>query len=98
MYPAYSSKGVNNPRPQGSNEGSYKNPKLDELLEQGRTVGDKAQRLRIYTEIQKILEDELPNFWFYAGVNIEAVRNHVKGYVPSFTGRRIFLKQTWADR
>ncbi|MBA2448733.1 MAG: twin-arginine translocation signal domain-containing protein [Chloroflexi bacterium] len=92
MYPAFHSKGVNNPM------ASYSNPKVDELLDRGRTVGDSAQRHQIYFEVQKLLEEELPNFWMYAGVNIEALRNQVKGYVPSFTGRRISLKQTWVER
>ena len=92
LFPYFHSKSVNNP------SGSYQNPKVDELLERGRTVGDPAQRHQTYFEVQKLLEDELPHFWFYSGVNIEAVRNHVQGYLPSFTGRRIFLKQTWVDR
>ena len=92
MFPYYHSKAVNNPN------GSYQNPKVDDLLERGRTVADSAQRHQIYAEVQKLLEDELPHFWFYSGVNIEAVRNHVKGYTPSFTGRRLSLKQTWLDR
>ncbi len=92
MFPYFHSKGVNNPNQ------SYANSKVDELLEKGRTVADPAQRHQAYFELQKVLEDELPHFWFYSGISIEAVRNYVKGYIPSFTGRRIFLKQTWLDR
>ncbi len=92
LYPYFNSAAVNNPNK------SYNNPKVDELLDRGRTVGDSAQRHQIYAEVQKLLEDELPHFWFYSGLNIEAVRNHVVGYVPSFTGRRIFLKQTGVQR
>jgi len=92
MFPYFHSKGVNNPNQ------SYANSKVDELLEKGRAVADPAQRHQAYFELQKVLEDELPHFWFYSGISIEAVRNYVKGYIPSFTGRRIFLKQTWLDR
>ena len=92
LFPYFHSKSVNNPN------GSYQNAKVDELLERGRTVADTAERHQVYAELQKLLEDELPHMWFYSGVNIEAVRNHVKGYVPSFTGRRIALKQTWIER
>lgn len=92
LYPYFHSTAVNNPNK------SYNNPKVDELLDKGRTTADSAERHKIYTELQKLLEDELPHFWLYSGVNIEAVRNQVKGYVPSFTGRRIFLKQTWLDK
>ena len=92
LYPYFHSTAVNNPNQ------SYNNPKVDELLDRGRAVGDSAQRHQIYAEVQKLLEDELPHFWFYSGINIEAVRNQVVGYVPSFTGRRIFLKQTGVQR
>jgi peptide/nickel transport system substrate-binding protein len=91
LTPYFHSTGQSNPN------ASYKNPKVDELLETGRTTSDSARRLQIYTDLQKLLEDELPHFWFYSGVNIEAVRNNVKGYLPSFTGRRISLKQTYKE-
>jgi peptide/nickel transport system substrate-binding protein len=92
MYPAFHSTGANNPNK------SYNNPKVDELLDKGRSVTDSAERHKIYFEAQRLLEEDVPNFWFYSGVNIEAVRNHVKGYVPSFTGRRIALKTTWKEQ
>jgi peptide/nickel transport system substrate-binding protein len=92
LFPSFHSTGVSNPNK------AYNNPKVDELLDKGRTTADSAERHKIYFEAQKLLEDDLPNFFFYSGVNIEAVRNQVKGYVPSFTGRRIFMKQTWLDK
>jgi peptide/nickel transport system substrate-binding protein len=92
LFPYFHSSAVNNPNK------SYKNPKVDELLDKGRTVADSAERHKLYFEVQKLLEDELPHFWFYSGVNIEALRKQVQGYVPSFTGRRIALKQTWLDK
>ena len=91
-FPYYHSTGTRNPG------AGFKNAKVDELLDRGRTIGDLAERKKIYTELQQILEDESPFIWFYAGVNIEAVRNTVKGYLPSFTGRRPALRQTWVER
>ncbi|MFN8522425.1 MAG: ABC transporter substrate-binding protein [Chloroflexota bacterium] len=95
-YPYYHSKGTRNPT--NSPGAQYKNPKVDELLDKGRQVNDKAQRLTIYNELQKLLEEESPFFWFYAGLNIEAVRSNVKGYVPSFTGRRPSLRTTSVEK
>lgn len=90
-FPYFHSASVNNPNK------SYSNSTVDDLLERGRTIADPTTRLQIYTQLQQLLEDELPHMWFYSGINIEAVRNTVKGYVPSFTGRRISLKATWLD-
>ncbi|MEM1376063.1 MAG: ABC transporter substrate-binding protein [Pseudomonadota bacterium] len=39
----------------GSNSGKYSNPKLDALLERGRTTFDPAEREAIYTEVQEII-------------------------------------------
>jgi ABC-type transport system substrate-binding protein len=87
LYPYYHSKGNLNP--------GYKNAKMDELLDKGRTTMDRNQRLAIYKEAQQLCVQECPYIYWYAGANIEAVQDNVKGYVQSFTGRRIFFNKTW---
>jgi peptide/nickel transport system substrate-binding protein len=88
VYPYFSSKG-------NLNAGGYSNPQLDELMDKARTVSDKAQRKDLYNQIQKILLDDSPNFWWYSKFNFEVLSNKAQGYVQSFTGRQLFLKQTW---
>ena len=41
-------------------EDNYANPKLQTLLNQGRTEGDVAKREKIYQEAEQIVYDELP--------------------------------------
>jgi peptide/nickel transport system substrate-binding protein len=91
LYPYFHSKGVNNPGP-------YQNAQVDEILDRARSTMDPAKRHQDYFAVQDILEQDSPHLWVYSGLNIEAIRNNVKGYVQSFTGRRIFLKQTWLER
>lgn len=43
-----------------SNYGSYSNPEVDSLLEQGRSETDPEQRKEIYTELAQIITDEVP--------------------------------------
>lgn len=43
-----------------SNYGSYSNPRVDELLDEGRRETDLDTRKAIYTEIADIITDELP--------------------------------------
>lgn len=38
----------------------YNNPKMDELIEAGRTTVDPVERKRIYGEIQQLVADEVP--------------------------------------
>ena len=46
---------------------------------------------------KEMLLEECPDFWWYVKYNIEAVSNDLQGYVQSFTGRRMFLKQAWLN-
>lgn len=42
------------------NQGSYSNPKVDELFAQGDRIGDQAKRAAIYKDVQAILAEDLP--------------------------------------
>ncbi|MDQ6674633.1 MAG: ABC transporter substrate-binding protein [Chloroflexota bacterium] len=88
VYPYFHSKG-------NLNAGGYNNPELDQLLDKARSISDAAQRKMLYQQIQKILLDDSPNFWWYSKFNFEVLSSKAQGYVQSFTGRQLFLKQTW---
>jgi peptide/nickel transport system substrate-binding protein len=77
------------------NEGGYHNPKIEPLMVEARTSTNPAERRRLYQQIQRVLLEDSPNWWWYAKFNIEAFSNKVQGYAQSFTGRRIFLKKAW---
>ena len=80
------------------NWGSYANPKMDELLERGRTTTDLAERKRIYADVQRLFATELPYLFLYVIKNYEPARLHVKGYTPMASGYRLALKETWLDK
>ena len=88
IYPYFHSEGK-------LNSGGYANPKLDPLMVEARTISNHEERRKLYQEIQRVLLEECPNWWWYAKFNIEALSSKVQGYAQSFTGRRIFLKKTW---
>jgi peptide/nickel transport system substrate-binding protein len=88
IYPYFYSKG-------SINDGGYSNPKLDPLMAQARSITNHDQRRSLYVEIQRVLLDDSPNWWWYAKFNLEALSTKVRGYAQSFTGRRIFLKKAW---
>jgi peptide/nickel transport system substrate-binding protein len=80
------------------NWGRYNNPKMDELLDKGRTTTDLAERKKVYAEAQKLFATELPYLYLYVIKNYEPARPHVKGYVPMASGYRLALKETWVDK
>ncbi len=75
----------------------FKNADLDAILEKAMASTDRDERKRLYFQAQQILLDEAPQIIWYTGNNVEAVRNEVKGYFQSYTGRRIAFKRTWLE-
>ena len=71
------------------NSGGYSNPKVDALIDQGRTETDRAKRAVVYKQLQDVVYDDAP--WvFVANWKQNAVSSaHVKGFElhPSFTTR-----------
>lgn len=81
-----------------SNTQSYKNAKVDELLEQAGKEPDPAKRKALYTEFQKIVADELPVYWtntlpYHTVYNTAKVGNPPKGiWSTSSPLDRVFMK------
>jgi peptide/nickel transport system substrate-binding protein len=75
----------------------FKSAELDATLERAMASTDREERKRLYFQAQAILLDEAPQIIWYTGTNIEGVRNEAKGYVQSYTGRRIAFKRTWLE-
>ena len=46
--------------PKRANRSYYSNPRVDQLIDAGRHTVDKAERKRIYAEVQEILARDLP--------------------------------------
>jgi len=77
------------------NAASYSNPRVDEVLDQARAVLDPSQRKALYDEASRIVLDETPAIWWFTQNTTEVLHSSIKGYRQSYTGRRLFLKQTW---
>jgi len=65
---------------------SYKNPKVDELLEAGRRTFDQAKRKAIYGELQKILAEDQPVVFLYVPDALPVVSSRVQGIEPAAAG------------
>lgn len=57
----------------------YSNPRVDKLLEQGRLELDPDKRMTIYHEFAKILLEDSPVVYLYAGYGLPAIHKRVKG-------------------
>jgi peptide/nickel transport system substrate-binding protein len=78
--------------PKRANRTFYSNPRVDELIREGRTTLDQEKRKRIFDEIQRIVADELPyiNLWYLDNVLVHT--NRVKGIELSPGGNYDFLR------
>jgi len=78
-----------------NNFSGFSNADYDRKVEEARRLPDRAKRRELYLELQRFLLEQAPSVYLYVGESVEGLAANVRGYVPSYTGRRIFLKQTW---
>jgi peptide/nickel transport system substrate-binding protein len=71
--------------PNGANRGRYRNPQLDALLDQARSEMDQQKRLQIFSQIQKIVANDLPylNLWYIDNVCVHRRRIGNVSLLPS---------------
>ncbi len=82
-----------NTPPDGQNRGYYNNPKVDQLLMQGRSTFDRAKRKPVYGEIQKNAQDDLPYISLYLQTNVAVMRSNIDGYVQYPAGFLLSVPQ-----
>lgn len=63
----------------GSNHISYKNARVDQILEQYRREFDPQKRIELYREFQQILNDEQPYTFLFVGKSVAAVHRRMHG-------------------
>lgn len=64
---------------QGSNAISYKNLRVDRILEQYRREFDEQKRIRLYKEFQEILNEEQPYTFLFVRKVVSAVHRRFEG-------------------
>ncbi len=65
---------------EGTNYSGYRNPRVDELLERGRTTMDPAARKAIYQELQRVLTEDPPYNYLVYLKHVYGVREGVTGF------------------
>jgi peptide/nickel transport system substrate-binding protein len=78
--------------PMGGNRGHYRNPEVDALLDRARLEGDQEKRRRLFSEVQKIIAEDLPYFSLYFMDNVSVHRKRISDVQLSPTGDYDFLR------
>jgi peptide/nickel transport system substrate-binding protein len=78
--------------PKRANRTFFSNPRVDELIREGRTTLDQDKRKLVYDELQRIIAQQLPyiNLWYLDNVLIHT--NRVQGITVGPSGNYDFLK------
>ncbi len=83
--------------PDGRNRGRYRNARIDELTEKGRVTVDPEERKKIYSDVQKILAEELPYMYLWYPHNIVVMNERVHGFVVYPDGDFASLQDVWIE-
>jgi peptide/nickel transport system substrate-binding protein len=80
--------------PSGDNRGSYRNTRVDHLLEQGRRESDPRRRKALYQEVQQIIHEDLPYIPLWWVKNVVVRKPQVVGFTPYPDGDLFSLRHT----
>lgn len=64
----------------------YNNERMDMLIHQARITRDRSKRLALYTEVENIINDELPLIYTHTVPLLQAGAQNLRGYQPAFAG------------
>ena len=79
-----------------TNRTFYRNPVVDQLLEQARKELDEAQRIALYREVERLVMDDAPWITQHYSVLHYLYQPYVQGVEVNLLGRRtIPLKKIW---
>ncbi|MEA2524032.1 MAG: peptide/nickel transport system substrate-binding protein [Thermomicrobiales bacterium] len=82
--------------PNGGNGSHYSNPTVDDLYAKGQAAPTPEERKAVYTDLAKILNDELPWIFLWSPNSLYAASNRLQGFVPpSYTDNKFWNAETW---
>ncbi len=66
-----------------SNAAAYRNEKIDSLFDEAQATVDRAERSKVYREIQEIVVKDLPYFWLVETLSTRVYDAKCQGFGPS---------------
>jgi peptide/nickel transport system substrate-binding protein len=83
--------------PAGANRGHYHNAEVDSLLDQARVESDREKRRALFSQVQKIVAEDVPylSLWFMDNISVH--RKRISNVQLSPTGDYDFLRNVVAQ-
>ena len=82
----------------GLNFTYYKNPEVDRLLEEARSIPDQSTRASLYCRIQEILDAEQPYCFLYVPYALPVVQKRFQGVKPALAGLMYNFEKWWVPK
>jgi peptide/nickel transport system substrate-binding protein len=82
----------------GVNQNNWQDAEVDRLLQQGKETTDPGKRKEIYTQLQRMLAQKVPQIWLFSADLIHVMKQSVKGYEPHPSTFYNGLVTTWLDQ
>lgn len=89
VYPFVTQTGIG-----GLNLAGYVSDRATVLLDGARLLGDMSQRRRAYTDVGRIVADDVPYVFLFYPKEYKLVGTHVRGFVPQPDGM-VRLRSVW---
>lgn len=80
------------------NQQQYQSEEVDQLIDEGRAVGEQSARAAIYERLQRHLAQDAPTVFLYVTDQISAYGDHVHGFDVHPTATTISLRRAWVER
>ncbi|MFC1855586.1 ABC transporter substrate-binding protein [Thermodesulfobacteriota bacterium] len=84
--------------PAGANRNLYKNPIMDDLIEQSRREQDKKKRKELYSYIQRIAAEDIIYTPLWYVKNVVAINKKFKGFIIYPGGQYTSLKDVYIEK
>lgn len=83
--------------PAGFNRGFYKNPQVDSLLDQARTITDPTRRAATYKQAMDLIMKDAPWLFLHSESQLTGVRRQVQGLIVHVT-ERMLAHSAWLSQ
>jgi peptide/nickel transport system substrate-binding protein len=77
--------------PYGNDRGAYKNPQMDQLLEEAEVTLDTGRRRAIFSQVQKLAASDLPYIPLWWIDTVTVMTRRIGGFAPYPNGSLISL-------
>ena len=81
-----------------ANVDGYVNPQLDALLVKAQHEPKRGERAKLYSQVQKILSEDLPVLWTHQMVMPTVYRSKVKNLMSTGLGMNENFADVWVDK